>query len=138
MKTNVTFPQIMKATLLAISTSIGINALLFLVFHSTGVIDDSIFVQPEQPLTLLPVVLASTFPTFIGALIFFLFAKFSKKGLLWFSILSLVLVVLSLASPFTNIPNVTFGYACVLDIMHIVVAGSLLFFLNRLVKANKA
>ncbi|MFN5148618.1 MAG: DUF6069 family protein, partial [Flavobacteriia bacterium] len=48
-----------------------------------------------------------------------------------FSIISIVLLILSFANPFMGIPNVTIGYGIVLNVMHVVVAFSLLFFLKR-------
>jgi hypothetical protein len=42
-----------------------------------------------------------------------------------------VLMVLSFSSPFLAIPGITFTYGIVLDLMHAVVALSLLFFIKR-------
>jgi hypothetical protein len=45
-------------------------------------------------------------------------------------------MVLSFANPFM-IPEVTTGYAIVLNVMHVVVVACLLFFIGKAVKENK-
>jgi hypothetical protein len=95
------------------------------------VISESIFIQPGQPMTLFPVIVASLLPSFIGAFIFFLIDKFTRNGYKVFSLISIILLVLSFANPFMVISGVTIPYAVVLNVMHVVVAGSLLYFLKR-------
>ena len=68
----------------------------------------------------------------INAVLFFIFHGFGI-----FRIVAIILLVLSLVSPFTQIPNVTTGFGVVLDIMHVVVAMSVLYFINRSVQAAK-
>ena len=128
------FNTIFTTGLKAGIVSIVINAILFYVFHAAGVITDDIMIQPGQPLTVVPVLISSLVPSLIGACIYFLFEKFSKNGWRNFRILALILFVLTLANPFMGIPGVTMGYATVLDLMHVVVAGSLMYFLNSIQK----
>lgn len=130
----------LKQTLL-VGLSAGIaaavvNAVLFFVFHSAGVISDDIYPQPGQPLTILPVIMASIFPLIVGSLVFYLFERFTRSGFKIFAIIALVLMVLSLVSPFAGIPNVTLGYSLVLCAMHIVAALSLLYFIRRAKQTN--
>lgn len=114
-----------------------INAVLFFIFHSLGVLTDDIFIQPNQSLTVVPVIVSSILPSIIGSIVFFLIEKFTNNGFGIFRIVSIVLLILSLVSPFMQIPNVTTGFAIVLDIMHVVVAFSVLYFINRSVQAAK-
>jgi hypothetical protein len=131
MNTKLTFKQIIMAGAVASGASVVINAILFFIFHVAGIIADSVFIQPNQPLTVIPVIISSIFPTLIGACVFFLFEKFSVKGFQLFSIIALILMVLSLASPFMAVQGMPVAYALVLCVMHIVVALSLLFFIKR-------
>ena len=131
MNTKLSFKQIITSGAIAAVCSMIINALLFFTFHGTGVLSDSILIQPGQPLTVVPIIMASIVPSLIGASIFFLFEKYSANGFKIFSIISIVLLLLSFANPFMGIPNVTIGYGIVLNVMHVVVALSLLFFLKR-------
>ena len=97
---------------------------------------DTIHIQPNTPLTIAPIVISSILPSIIGSIVFYFIEKYTSNGFKIFRIVSIVLVALSLISPFTNIPNVTFGYAMVLNVMHIIVAGELLYFIGKKVKAK--
>ncbi len=70
-------------------------------------------------------------PSLIGASIFFLFEKYSNNGFKIFSIVSILLMVLSFVNPFMGIPGVTIAYGVALDLMHVVVALSLLYFIKK-------
>ena len=113
-----------------------INALLFYIFHAMGLITDDIFVQPNQPMTVVSIIMASIVPALIASLVFFLFEKYTQNGFRIFSIVTIILMLLSLAGPFTGIPNVTTKYALSLSLMHFVVPLSLLYFINRSKKSN--
>lgn len=132
MNQKLSFNAILMAGLKAAGVSIILNAVLFYTFHAAGVLTDDIMIQPGQPLTIVPVLMSSLVPSLIGACVYFLFEKFSKNGWRNFRILALVLFVVTLANPFMGIPGVTTGYAVVLDLMHVVVAGALVCFLSKL------
>lgn len=131
MTTKLNVKQSLIAGLLAGITAAVINGILFLVFHGAGIISDTIYPKPNEPMTIIPVILGSIIPAIIGSLVFFLFEKFTKNGFKNFSILTIILTVLSLYSPFAVIPGVTTGYALVLCVMHLVVPAALLFFINK-------
>lgn len=126
----------MIAGLMAAAVSATINVILFFIFKALGLITDDIFVQPYQPLTVIPVVFSSIFPTLIAAFVFFILEKYIKNGLGIFTILSIGLMLLSLVTPFVGIPNVTIKYALALEPMHFVVALTLLYFISRSKKSN--
>lgn len=130
MQPKLNFQQTMIAALMASAAAAVLNGILFFVFHAADVITDNIFVQPDQPLSIVPVLISSVVPTFIAAIVFFIIEKYSSYGYKIFSIISIVLLLLSLASPFMQIVGVTTGYAVVLCLMHIVVVVSLLYFLK--------
>ena len=130
--------QSIMAGLYAGGVAAVINAILFLIFHATGIITDDIMVKPNQPMTIVPVVMASTVPALVGSVVFFLLEKFTNNGFRIFRILAIVLVVLSLISPFMSIPGVTTGYALVLCVMHLVVAGALIYFIGKKIGEYKA
>ncbi len=131
MNSKLSFKQVITAGVIAAGCSAVINALLFFTFHASGVLSDTILIQPGQPLTVVPIIMASILPSVIGASIFFLFEKYSANGFKIFSIISLILLILSFINPFMGIPGVTIGYGIVLNVMHVVVALSLLYFIKR-------
>jgi hypothetical protein len=136
MTNKLNFKQVFLSGLTAAAVSSIINAILFFLFHSMGWITDDIFVQPNQPMTVILVIMASFVPSLIASLVFFAFEKFTQNGFRIFSIVSIILMLLSLASPFTVIPNVTTPYALSLSGMHLVVPLILLYFIDRSKKAN--
>jgi len=136
MQTKLNFKQVISAGLLAGGVSAILNAVLFYLFHSTSVFVDSIQIQPNTPLTIVPIIMSSIMPSLVGSIVFYFIQKYSANGFKIFRIISIVLVALSLISPFTNIPNVTFGYAMALNLMHILVAADLLYFIGKKVKAT--
>ena len=131
MTTKLNLKQALFAGLLAGLAAAIVNAILFLAFHAMGVVDDDIFPQPGQPLTVLPVIISSFVPLIIGSFVFYLLERFTGKGLRLFAIIALMFMALSLISPFAMIPNVTLGYSLVLCVMHVVAALSLLYFIRR-------
>ena len=135
MNTKLNFTQSIKAGAFAAITAAVINALLFFVFHSAGVLVDTIFIQPETPLTIVPVLFSSILPSLVASIVFFLFEKYSANGFKFFSIVAVVLLLLSFINPFVGIKDVTIGYAIVLNVMHVVVAAAVLYFINRAKKA---
>ena len=127
----INFKQIITAGAIASCVSLIFNSLLFFIFHSVGIISDTVFVQPNEPLTIVHITISSIFPTLVGACVFFLFEKFTNNGFKIFGIVALILMLLSLTSPFMAIKEMPIAYGIVLDVMHIVVALSLLFFIKR-------
>lgn len=136
MTNKLSFKQVMMTGLTAAAISAIINAVLFFIFKSLGWITDDIFIQPNQPLTVVPVLISSIFPTLIGSVVFFLLEKYTQNGFRIFSIVTIILMLLSLAAPFKGIPNVTTMYALALEPMHFVVPLILLYFINRSKKSN--
>jgi len=134
MATKLSFRESLTAGLYAGVLSAVINAILFFVFHSMGIITDDIMVQPNQPLTVVPVLISSILPLVIGSIIFFLLERFTNNGYKIFAVIAIVFAIVSMAGPFNAIPNVTTGYALALCAMHIAPVFFILYFISRLKK----
>ena len=89
MKTKLSFKQAFMPGLIAAGVSTVVNAILFFIFKATGVIVDTIFIQPNQPLTIVPIFFSSIVPTLVATIVFFLLEKFTKNGFKIFRIISL-------------------------------------------------
>lgn len=111
-----------------------LNAILFLIGSSMGAVPASVRIPDAngQPLTLVPVFVSSMLPALVAGLVLFLLIRFTKKPLRVFNIIAAVILVLSFASPF-SIPNVTTGMIVLLELMHVVVAGIVVYVFNRYV-----
>ncbi len=131
MNAKLSFKQSMMAGLMAAGAAAVVNAVLFFIFHAAGIITDDIMIQPNTPMTVVPILISSIMPTLIAALVFFLIEKNSQNGVKIFTIVALVLMVLTFANPFMGIPGVTVAYGIALNVMHVVVVAALLCFINR-------
>jgi hypothetical protein len=129
------FKSIITAAAVAGIISAVVNSILFFIFHTTGAIRDNVYVQDNQPLTVVPVIFSSIVPSLLAGVVFYLFCRYTKNGYKYFSILSIILLLLSFANPFMAIKNIPLGMGIALNIMHLVVVASLLFFFKR-VKAE--
>ena len=134
MTSKLSFKQSIIAGLWAAIAALVINAILFFIYHATGVITDTIFVRPNTILTVTPVIISSIIPSLIASMVFFLFEKYTQKGFKIFTIVSIALLILSFLSPFMSIPGVPVAYALALDTMHVVVVASLLYFIKKSIK----
>ncbi|MEI6311194.1 MAG: DUF6069 family protein [Bacteroidota bacterium] len=131
MNQKITFKQTLTTGLFIAGTSILLNVIVFYVFKAAGILTDTIFIQPNQPLAVTQVIISSSIPSLMAPIVFFLFDKFSTSGFRNFSILSIAFVLFSFISPFKAIPNVTVGYAMVLNLMHLVVFGASIFYIYK-------
>ena len=127
----------MSAGLQAAVAALVINVILFYIFHSTGVIHDNILIDGKQPLSIVTIIFSCVIPSLIAALVFFLMEKFTNNGYLIFSIVAIVLLILSFLSPFMTIKGISVGYGIALSLMHIVVALSVLYFIRRALETVK-
>jgi hypothetical protein len=66
------FKTIIMAAALAGGVSALINSILYFIFHAAGVISDNVYVQENQPLTLMPVIIFSFVPSLLAGVVFYL------------------------------------------------------------------
>jgi hypothetical protein len=117
---------VLKAGAIAGVASAVINALIFFAAGALGFITDDIQMQPDTPMTLIPVIASSIMPSLFATVVYWLFLKHTKNGYKNFSVMAIVLLVLSFSNPFMMIPGVTIAYGVSLNLMHIVVVALLL------------
>jgi hypothetical protein len=123
-----TFKTIITAAALAGVSAAFINSLLYFIFHASGIIPDNVFIQENQPLTVVPVIISSVVPSLLAGIVFYLLCRYTSKGYRIFSIIALLLLVLSFANPFMSIPGIPLAMGLALNAMHVVVVASLLYF----------
>ena len=129
MTTKLNFKKSITAGLLAGVASAVVNTILFFIFKSMGAITDDIMIQPNQSLTVVPVLMSSILPLIVGSTIFFILEKYSNNGFKIFSIVAIVFAALSMYGPFT-IPNATTGYSLALCALHIAPVIFILYFIK--------
>jgi hypothetical protein len=108
----------------------GLNAGLFFAADSAGLFPATALIN-GAPLSVLPVIISSIIPTIVAAGVFALLGRFTQHPVRIFTILAIVLTILSFANPFLGIPGVTVPMAVVLNLMHVVVAGCVVYSFRR-------
>lgn len=132
------FSTIAMAGLKAAVVAVLVNLALFFLFSALGVLDPAVRLpQTNEPLTAVPVAMASFAPLVLGTLAFYLLARFTQNPVRIFTALAAVLGLLSLAGPLT-METVPLGYRLVLGLMHVVAAGSLIWFLRKTATSHVA
>ncbi len=130
--TKIASARLLTVAPLAALAAVAVNAILFFIGKATGLLSDSVLIQPaNQPLSLIPVIISSILPTLLTGAVLALLNRFLSAPLRIFNIIAVALLVLSFISPFASIPNVPIGMGVWLNVMHVVVAGAVVFAFNR-------
>ena len=117
---------------LAGAVAAGINSVLFLIGSAIGLVDESVLVPGmNTPITIGPVIMSSFIPSLIAGLVLGVMNYFLNKPFKVFRIVALVLLILSFANPFMGIPGIPLGMGLWLDVMHVVVAGTVVYCFGR-------
>jgi hypothetical protein len=130
------FKEVIISAAKASGLSAVINSILFYAFRLTNIITDDILLEPaKEPMSLVPIVLASIVPCLLSAPVLYLLLRYTKRGFQIFRIVAIILLVASFANPFFGIPGVTLSYAIALNLMHVVVVTTLIYFYNLKMKS---
>lgn len=134
MKTKITFMGALKLGVYAAVSAAIINGILFTIFHALGIITDDVFIQPNMPMTLFPIIFSSVLPTIIASIVYFLIDKYTSNGYKIFRAVAIILLFVSFVNPFMGIPGISIAYGVALNFMHVVVVACLLYFIQRSTK----
>ena len=128
----ITAKKLLWAAPLAGAIAAGINSVLFLIGSAIGLIDAAVLVPGlNGPITIGPIIMSSVVPSLIAGLVLGGMNYFLNKPFKVFRIVALVLVVLSFANPFMGIPGIPLGMGIWLNVMHVVVAGTVVYCFGR-------
>ena len=109
-----------------------INVAIYYLSISMGWIDTDLPVSPDgQPLTVAAMIIASILPAILGGVIYWLLVRYTKRPNPIFYILSAIVVIAFVFSPF-SIQNVPTSMVVILEIAHLVVAAAVVYFLVQL------
>lgn len=134
MKTELQFKPFVISILFAIIASVLINSILFILGQNMGLISTSLIIpNAGTPLKLPMIIMSSSMPVILGGLIYFILNKNTVNPKKYFNIISIGFLIVSLYGPF-SIPEVPMSMAIVLNIMHVVVGFSTMFYLGSLKK----
>lgn len=110
------------------------NALIYFIAHAMGAIpDEGVIPTADQPITVVPVLIASFFPAIIAGALLAILALVTEKAIKVFIFISTLLLVLSFYMPFT-IPEAFGSMILVLNLMHVVAAVVIVGLLIKLTR----
>ncbi|MCY7352467.1 MAG: DUF6069 family protein [Cytophagaceae bacterium] len=133
MTTPVSYARIALGGLKGILAAAATNAVLFLLFSRTGIIDPTVMIPNSGgPLTLMPTVFATIIPLVVATGVFMLLARFTKNPVRVFGFLVLAILLFSFFSPAT-IPGAPVPMVVGLEVMHIAAAVIIFFALRNTV-----
>jgi hypothetical protein len=128
----VSLSQIWQSGAIALIAAVVVNALLFLVGSALGVFPPTALTPMGVPVTIGAVILMSVLGTLVGVIGYTVLSRFliPANTNRWFTILAIIVIVAMLFSPF-GIQNAPLAQIVILELMHLVVAGALVYFLTR-------
>lgn len=132
MENTIRLKSLWWATPVAGLAAAAANAVLFFIFEALGAIPADIIVpNAGQPITVVPVMMASFMPAIVAGILLALLAAFTAKPVKIFLIITTVVLILSFYTPF-SIPEVIMPMILALNLMHIVAAVVIAWLLIRL------
>lgn len=133
-ETKTSFGKILGLSLVAGLISTIINVILFFIGKAAGFFPDTVLIPNQNaPLNFVNFIISSIVPSLLAGLVMGLIYRFIKNSKKVFNIISIVLVIFSFANPFF-IPAVPIMMAVMLNLMHLVVAGNLIYVFNKYIK----
>jgi len=125
------FIKIIVYALAASAVATAANVILYFISKSAGFLPDNALIPNQsKPITLLPVIFSSIVPSIIAGLVMAITHRFAKNSKKIFNTIAVSLLIMSFANPFF-IPGVPMMMAIMLNLMHVTVAGSLIYTFNK-------
>lgn len=121
--------RVAVAGLIAAVAAAIANTVVYAIAVALGSFPDSVLIQPAvQPMSLGPVISASAIGAVCATIVFALMSRFFRRPVRSFVILSVVVLVISLITPFT-VAGATAAFIAALLIMHVVALAVIVFVL---------
>lgn len=121
---------IWRQGLIAAGVAAVINAILYGLGSAMGAFPAAVLTPMGTPITLAPVVIMSIALLLVGTLVYILLSRWTANPNRWFTLLSILLLLVMAYNPFT-LPGAPMLMILLLQLMHLVAGGSILYFLTR-------
>ncbi len=113
-----------QRALVALIAAPAANVIVYVIAAALGVLPDSVLVGPmEQPITVIPVIMASLMGAIAGIGVYSVLLRFNKQSRRLFIRLSVIVLVLALIP--TLFISAPVGMILALNIMHFVAAAAI-------------
>lgn len=107
-----------------------INTVLYVAGSALGGFPAEVITPMGTPITLVAVILASIAPLLVGTLVYTLLNRWTTNPNRWFTIIAILVLLAFVPGPLT-LPNAPMLMIVLLEVMHLVAGGALLYFLTR-------
>jgi hypothetical protein len=119
---------------LTIAAATAVNALVFLIGAALGAFPASVIIPAAgMPMSLPPVIAATVAGVAGGLVAFALIARFARRPLRLYRALALIVLLLSLATPF-SVPDAPAGFYAALLLMHLIAGAAAIWLPLRLAR----
>ena len=116
--------------LIAIVVATVVNAVLYFVGAALGWIPDTVLSPMGLPVTIVPVVASTVVALVVATIVYSILNRFTGNPNRWFTIIAVVVLVVSAASPLT-LPGAPVMMIVVLEAMHLVAGIAAIYFLRQ-------
>ncbi|RIK29801.1 MAG: hypothetical protein DCC55_37775 [Chloroflexi bacterium] len=121
---------IWRSGVLAAAVSAVGNAMLYFVGAALGGFPTDVLTPLGYPITVAPVLIMSIVPVLLGALGYTILSRLPVNPNLWFTVITVVIFVAMFFNPL-SLPGAPALMIVLLEVMHVVTAGSAVYFLTR-------
>lgn len=116
--------------LIAIVVAVVINAVLYFIGAALGWFPDTVLSPAGLPITIVPVVASTIIALVVATIVYSLLNRFTANPNRWFTIIAVVVLVISAASPFSIVGAPTMMIV-ILELMHVVAGVAAIYFLRQ-------
>lgn len=107
-----------------------INTILYVTGSALGGFPATVITPMGAPIALADVIMASTVPLLVGTVVYTLLNRWTTNPNRWFTIIAILVLLAFVPGPLT-LPNAPMLMIVLLEVMHLVAGGALLYFLTR-------
>lgn len=125
-----TLGTIWRNGLIAIVVAAVVNAVLYFVGAALGWFPDTVLSPAGMPITVVPVVVSTVLALIVATIVYSILNRFTGNPNRWFTIIAIVVLVLSAASPLTLAGAPTMMIV-LLEAMHLVAGIAAIYFLRQ-------
>ncbi|MFP4322018.1 MAG: DUF6069 family protein [Anaerolineales bacterium] len=116
---------------LALVSAPVMNGIVYSILNALGMMDDSIIpAEGGEPITLIPVVLATIMAVVSASVVYGLLLAFTQRPLRWFMLISVGVLAVSFV-PTASLEGIPAEMTLALNIMHLIAAGIIIGLFSR-------
>jgi hypothetical protein len=125
-----TLGTIWRNGLIAIVVAAVVNAVLYFLGAALGWFPDTVLSPAGIPITVVPVVVSTILGLIVATIVYSILNRFTGNPNRWFTIIAVVVLVLSAASPLT-LAGAPVMMIVMLEAMHLVAGIAAIYFLRQ-------